>query len=235
MVEVGEGPVEDILGEEEVCRIVAGGSCEGDDTLGGAMDVMGAGSVEHPFWGVIFGEEVVAVEVQAFEIILFDCFVGEDVEVVQDGVEDETGVIVVVGDAGLFGRVGVEPGVVRGFLGQDPFHGFLGVGFVGVILGDFVQFREEGGGEGVDVDDFPGAVEVVAATLHAGSDVDLGEVVHEECGGGFTDVEVLFVFGDMPCEQKGLCGDAGDDAIGLIRRDEESDILPRVVVAPAMA
>ena len=62
MVEVVESPVEDILGEMEICRIVAGGSCEGDDALGGAMDVMGAGSVEHPFWGVIFGEEVVTVE-----------------------------------------------------------------------------------------------------------------------------------------------------------------------------
>jgi len=144
-------------------------------------------------------------------------------------------VIVVVGDSGLFGRIGVEPGVVSGFLGQDPFHGFLGVGFVGVILDDFVQFREEGGGEGVDVDDFPGAVEVVAATLHVGSDVDLGEVIHEECGGGFADVEVFFVFGDMPREQKGLGSDAGDDTIGLIGLDEESDVLPGVVVAPAMA
>jgi len=62
VVEVIESPVEDVLGAMEIFRIVAGGSCEGDDALSGAMDVMGAGAVEHPFRGVIFSEEVVTVE-----------------------------------------------------------------------------------------------------------------------------------------------------------------------------
>src|SRR5262249_12981849 len=116
---VGQRPAEHITRERAAGPGEALLEREGDHTLGAAVDVDRVVLVAHKTRGAVGLEEAPPVELEAGPM-------GGD-ELVRPGetarlryrIQDESGVVVVMGDTAVRGRIGVVPGTFVGLLGDD--------------------------------------------------------------------------------------------------------------------